>query len=398
MNNGYLTSWFKPLRGVRQGCPLSPYLFILTVEILSNNIRQDTNRKGIVIFGNEIKLTQFADDTNLFCRDLDSVSAVLNKVNIFSKFSGLHLNIGKTKAMWLGRWSNNKTRPLEMKWVREPTKILGIHVSYNEKGNDQLNFKLKIQKMQSKLDIWNSRALTLYGKVLIAKSLGLSALIYSASIVNVPTDIPANVTSRLFKFLWKNKRDKIEPDAVYQEYDKGGLRMIDVDVMFKSLRLAWIPRLLQNTKSNWKTVPEHFFRKCGSLRFLLRCNYHTKYLVGLPKFYRDALSFFSELKSLYNYNYSKENLLFNNQDILIDGKPFFLKEWFLKGVVSVNNLFHESGRYLTFQEFLSKYNCKSNFLEYYQVLSAIPSSMSKKVGEMDNTSVEGFVQGFCPRG
>ena len=170
MNNGYLTSWFKPLRGVRQGCPLSPYLFILTVEILSNNIRQDTNIKGIVIFGNEIKLTQFANDTNLFCRDLDSFSAVLNKVNIFSKFSGLHLNIGKTKAMWLGRWSNNKTRPLEMKWVREPTKILGIYVSYNEKGNDQLNFKLKIQKMQSKLYMWNSRALTLYGKVLIAKS------------------------------------------------------------------------------------------------------------------------------------------------------------------------------------------------------------------------------------
>ena len=75
------------------------------------------------------------------------------------------------------------------------------------------------------------------------------------------------------------------------------------------------------------------------------------------------------IKSLYNYYYSKENLLFNNQDILIDGKPFFLEEWFSKGVVSVNNLFHESGRYLTFQEFLWKYNCKSNFLEYYQVLS-----------------------------
>ena len=161
----------KPLRGVRQGCPLSPYLFILTVEILSNNIRQYTNIKGIVIFGNEIKLTQFADDdTNLFCRDLDSVSAVLNKVNIFSTFSGLHLNIGKTKATWLGRWSNNKTRPLEMKWVRVPTKILGIYVSYNEKGNDLLNFELKIQKMEYKLDIWNSRALALYGKVLITKS------------------------------------------------------------------------------------------------------------------------------------------------------------------------------------------------------------------------------------
>lgn len=114
--------------------------------------------------------------------------------------------------------------------------------------------------------------------------------------------------------------------VMYQEYDKGSLRMIDVDLMFKSWRLAWIPRLLQNTKSNWKTVPEHFFRKCGSLRFLLRCNYHTKNLVGLPKCYRDALSNFSELKSLYNYNSCKENLLFNNQDILIDGKPIFLKE------------------------------------------------------------------------
>ena len=103
INNGYLTSWFKPSRGVRQGCPLSPYLFILTAEILSNAIRQDTNIKGIRIFGNEIKLTQFADNTNLFCADLDSVSAVLNKIKTFSSFSGLKLNIEKTKAIWLGR-------------------------------------------------------------------------------------------------------------------------------------------------------------------------------------------------------------------------------------------------------------------------------------------------------
>ena len=128
--------------------------------------------------------------------------------------------------------------------------------------------------------------------------------------------------------------------------------MIDVDVMFKSLRLAWIPRLLQNTKSNSKTVPEHFFRKCGSLCFLLRCNYHTKYLVGLPKFYRDALSFFSELKSLYNYNYSKENLLFNNQDILIDGKPFFfLRSGFRKVLFQLIICFMSQAATLPFKNF-----------------------------------------------
>ena len=171
----------------------------------------------------------------------------------------MKLNIEKTKAIWLGRWSENRTKPLRMKWVREPTKILGIYVSYDEKGNDQFNFNLKIQKMQSKLDIWSSRGLTLYGKVLIVKSLGLSSLIYSASLNNVPKEVAANVKNRFFKFLWKNKRDKIKRDVIYQEHDKGGLRMVDLEIMFKALRLAWIPRLLEDTRRNWKTVPNYFF-------------------------------------------------------------------------------------------------------------------------------------------
>jgi len=65
LSNGFATDWFKPSRGVRQECLLPPYLFILTAEIPSNKIRQNSTTKRITTFGSDIKLSQLADDTNL---------------------------------------------------------------------------------------------------------------------------------------------------------------------------------------------------------------------------------------------------------------------------------------------------------------------------------------------
>ena len=136
-----------------------------------------------------------------------------------------------------------------------------------------MNFNHKINKLQAKLDIWRSRDLTLFGKTMIIKALGVSSLIYSASNINVPNDTAGNVKRRLFSFLWKNKRDKIKIEGLYQDYDDGGLRMTDIETMIKALSLAWIPRLLQNGQSNWKFAPDHFLNTYGGLRFLLTCNY-----------------------------------------------------------------------------------------------------------------------------
>ena len=99
LNNGFATNWIKPSTGVRQGCPLSPYLFILTAELMSNKIRQSNEVKGIVMFNMEIKLSQFADDTNLLCSDITSVKNALMILESFGEVSGLKLNIEKSKAM-----------------------------------------------------------------------------------------------------------------------------------------------------------------------------------------------------------------------------------------------------------------------------------------------------------
>ena len=57
-------------KDAREGYPLPPYLFILSAEVLSNKIRLEPNVRGIKVYGKEIKLSQFADDTTLFNADI----------------------------------------------------------------------------------------------------------------------------------------------------------------------------------------------------------------------------------------------------------------------------------------------------------------------------------------
>jgi len=207
---------------------------------MANKIRRDPHIKGIEILRNEMRLSQYAHDTNLFCVDLASVEKALEIVDNVSSLAGLKLNRKQTKAIWLGKWENSKSNPLQLKWLRNPVKILRIYVSYDEKGKIQHNF---IHKLQTNLDLCRARDLTLFGRVLITKSLALSQLVYSASNLNVPQEITPIIKTKLFKFLWKNKNDKIKREGLYQDRDKGGIRMIDVDTMIKALRLAWIPRI-----------------------------------------------------------------------------------------------------------------------------------------------------------
>ena len=81
-----MSDCFKIKRGVRQGCPLSPYLFVLSVEVLANTIRWDPSIKGISISQNKIKLSQYADDTTLILDgSQDTLEVSLDVIEKFSK-------------------------------------------------------------------------------------------------------------------------------------------------------------------------------------------------------------------------------------------------------------------------------------------------------------------------
>ena len=118
VNNGFSSNYFKIQRGVRQGDPLSPYLFILGAEILSRMIMNNDNIKGIKI-NREVKLVQFADDTTVFMKDLDSTKEVFRTLDLFEKVSGLKINYNKTEAIWIGTEKYSTEKPFGINWLKK---------------------------------------------------------------------------------------------------------------------------------------------------------------------------------------------------------------------------------------------------------------------------------------
>ena len=97
-------------RGVRQGDPLSPYLFIIVLEVLAISIRKSDNIQGIIVDGSEITVELFADDLTAFFRKGESLRAFLEVVTKFESVTGLIINFDKTEILVLG---NSIMAPIE---------------------------------------------------------------------------------------------------------------------------------------------------------------------------------------------------------------------------------------------------------------------------------------------
>ena len=92
INNGITSDYFTLERGVRQGDPLSSYLFVVAVETLAIAVRQNTSIKGITIGKDETKLLQYADDTTAVLSDVNSARMLFKLLDDFKKLSGLAIN------------------------------------------------------------------------------------------------------------------------------------------------------------------------------------------------------------------------------------------------------------------------------------------------------------------
>ena len=97
------TDWFQIGKGVYQGCILSPCLFNLYAEYITQNARLDEAQAGVKIARRNINNLGYADDTTLMAESEEELKSLLTKVKEESGKVGLKLNIKKTKIMASGR-------------------------------------------------------------------------------------------------------------------------------------------------------------------------------------------------------------------------------------------------------------------------------------------------------
>ena len=211
---------------MRQGDPLSPYLFVVAVETLALAIHQNPQIIGIKIGGKETKLLQYADDTTAVLSDIDSAQALFNLLEVFKNIAGLVINSFKTEGMWIGSSRDKTSKPFGIKWPDEPIKAFGVYYSYDIKLLHEKKIIERLDNVNKLINIWSSRGLSIYGKVTIIKSLIIPKFVYISSLLPVPKEIVKELNQMIFKFLWKGT-DKVTRLSTINEFENGGLKMID---------------------------------------------------------------------------------------------------------------------------------------------------------------------------
>ena len=150
LNNGWASNYFTPERGVRQGCPLSPYIFILCAEILAAKIRRNNDIKGITVCGNEIKISQYADDTTMILDgSKKSLLSALLDLELFGAISGLRLNDKKTEILWIGSYAGRQDQicpQKDLKRVTDKVKALGVWISSDTAVSMEAKYSEKLLK------------------------------------------------------------------------------------------------------------------------------------------------------------------------------------------------------------------------------------------------------------
>ena len=292
-------------------------------EVIAIHIRNNADIKGIIVGNTDIKIKMLADDTTLLLWDLSSVELAIKDFDIFSKCSGLKLNLQKTKVIPIGSnlYRDKLQKPLSgITLKRGPFKTLGIWFSYNKAEMIDLNFNERIGNMKKQLDIWRSRNLSLKGKIVILKTLILPQILFLFNLIYVPKSVLDQIDKLFFSFLWNSDPSKVKRSTIIGSITSGGLKMVDIYIMHKVAKAMWIKRLSSIDQCHWKTL---FLKLLAMKETLLNKRLdNTFFQKCATAFHKQVLESWTEIYCSKSFTYKEilnEYILYNKYITIAKG-------------------------------------------------------------------------------
>ncbi|GJY67828.1 hypothetical protein Tco_0470810 [Tanacetum coccineum] len=261
--NGDIHGYFKGKRGLRQGDPLSPYLFTLVMEVLTLILQRRVRLSDSFRFHKhceELRIINvcFADDLFIFaCGDVESAKVVMDSLNEFKLVSGRVPSIPKSTVYFCNVINHVKSAILNVMPFSEgtlPVKYLGVPLISSRLLNRDC--KILVIKARNRIRDWKNKSLSFAGRLQLCNSVISSMQVYWASVLSIPFGIIDDIQQLIRGFLWcngeyKRGKSKVSWDVICLPKSKGGLSIRCLKVFNGALMATHIWNIVTNKDSLW---------------------------------------------------------------------------------------------------------------------------------------------------
>jgi exonuclease III len=266
--NGSPEGFFSCSRGLRQGDPLSPLLFLLVMEVLSrmlNKVEEEGLIQGFragnnAVDGLCISHLLYADDTILFCdADPDKLLYVRMVLTCFEAVTGLRVNMAKSEMVPVGEVQNisELAESLCCHIGGLPLSYLGMPLGASYKAVAVWN--PIIEKLERRLSGWQKLYLSKGGRLTLLKSTLSSLPTYFLSLFTIPISVMRRIEKMQRDFLWGGLGDEVKHhlvswDKVCAPKEVGGLGVRSLVLTNKALQGKWLWRFGLEGHHLWRRV------------------------------------------------------------------------------------------------------------------------------------------------
>eukprot|EP00253_Pinus_taeda_P010319 PITA_10319 len=275
--NGAPSGFFAPSRGIRQGDPLSPFLFIILMEGLSRTIAKrqvDGKIQGLKPIRSLRATThqQFVDDTMLHGTPTVKEAVAYREIlDLFSQASGMDINFSKSTIFFFNTHptvQSHLARLLGFRISSLPSKYLGAPLSLKPWKKEL--WEGILANLKKKCSLWTVRALNLSGRLVLAKAVLQAIPHYLLSLLPAPKGILQQIRNIQRTFLWSGNGEKkkwalVAWNKLCMSKSRGGLNLVDPEVLNCTCgaKLWW--RWIENPTLPWaKHWKEKYVPDCDA--------------------------------------------------------------------------------------------------------------------------------------